>query len=156
MVIQRWQSVFLLIVALVMGCFTFMTIGQVQLSDLTLNFSTLGFSVEGIPTNNTPEGYQTYTWSFFFVSIMSFVLPFINIFLFKNLNLQKRICLIELVFLAAVIIIGCTYGYYYFDNASVSWTSLAVAPVLAIVADVMAYNRICSDQRALRSADRIR
>ena len=39
MVIQRWQSVLLLIAAVVMGCFTFMSLGQVQLPDYTCNLT---------------------------------------------------------------------------------------------------------------------
>lgn len=156
MVIQRWQSVLLFIVAVVMACFTFMSLGQVQLSEYSLNFTTLGFTIEGISTNGAPSGYLFHTWAFFIVSLMSFLLPLINIFLYKNLKLQKRVCLIEVFFLIAVVAIGCAYGYYHFDNATVSWSSLVIAPLLAFVADIMAYNRICSDQRALRSADRLR
>lgn len=156
MVIQRWQSVLLLIVAVVMACFTFMSLGQVQMTEYTLDFTTLGFTIEGIPTDGAPGGYLFHTWPFFIVSLLSFIIPLINIFLFKNLNLQKNICLIEIVFLLAVVAIGCTYGYYHFDDAQVSWSSLIVAPLLAFVADVMAFNRICRDQRALRSADRLR
>ena len=55
-----------------------------------------------------------------------------------------------------VVAIGCSYGYWYFDGYQVSWSSLIVAPLLAFVADIMAYNRICADQRLLRAADRIR
>ncbi len=156
MVIQRWQSVLLFIVALVMACFTFMSLGQVQLTDYSLNFTPLGFTYEGEATDGAPTGYMFRTWAFFIVSLLSFILPFINIFLFKNMRLQKNICLIEVFFLLAVVAIGCTYGYYHFDGAQVSWSSLIVAPLLAFVADIMAYNRICSDQRALRSADRLR
>ena len=54
MVIQRWQSVLLLIAAVVMGCFTFMSLGQVQLPDYTCNFTTLGFDIEGIATDGGP------------------------------------------------------------------------------------------------------
>ncbi len=156
MVIQRWQSVLLFIVALVMTCFTFMSIGQVQLPDYSLNFSTLGFTYEGETTDGTASGYMSRTWAFFIVSLLSAILPLVNIFLFKNLRLQKTICLIEILFLIAVAAIGCTYGYYHFADAQVRWSYLTVAPLLAFVADIMAYNRICSDKRKLRSADRLR
>lgn len=156
MVIQRWQSVLLFIAAAVMACFTFMSLGQVQLTDYSLNFTTLGFTYEGIATDGAPTGYAFHTWPFFIVSLLSFLLPFINIFLFKNLRLQKRVCVIEVFFLLAVLAIGCTYGYYHFADAQVSWSSLIVAPLLALIADVLAYNRICRDHRLLRAADRLR
>lgn len=156
MVIQRWQSIFLLIVAALMACFTFCSLGQVQLPDYSLNFTTLGFSIEGESTGGAPTGYVAYTWPFFIVSILSFLIPLISIFLFKNMKLQKTLCLIELLFIMALIAIGAAYGYCQFEGAAVSWSSLIVAPMLAFVADVMAYNRISHDQRLLRAADRLR
>ena len=156
MVIQRWQSIFLLIVAAVMACFTFCSLGQVQLPDYSLNFTTLGFSIEGESTGDAPVGYIVRTWPFFIVSLLSFIIPFINIFMFKNMKLQKTLCLIELLFIMALVAIGAGYAYCQFDYASVSLSSIVVAPLLAFVADVMAYNRISHDQRLLRAADRLR
>lgn len=156
MVIQRWQSVLLLIVAVVMACFTFMSLGQVQFSEYTLNFTTLGFTYEGIATDGAPTGYQMHTWCFFALSLMCVVLPLIAIFCFKNLRLQKNLCLIEILFLVSTVVTGAIYGYYNYADAQVSWSSLIIAPLLAFVADVMAYNRICKDQRLLRSVDRLR
>lgn len=156
MVIQRWQSVLLLVAAVIMACFTFMSLGQVQMQDFTLNFTTLGFSIEGESVNGAESGYYMMTWAFFIVSIMSAVLPLINIFLFNNLPLQKRICLIEILFLVAASAIGVGYGYYGIEGAAVSWSTLVCAPLIALIADIMAYNRIRSDHRKLLSVDRFR
>lgn len=156
MVIQRWQSVLLFIAAVAMFIFTFLSLGQVQLPEYSLNFTTLGFCIEGQPAAGQPSGFYMHTWLFFIVSIMCGVLPLINIFLFRNLILQKKICLIEILFLLACISIGCGYGYCSFNGYSVSWSSLIVAPGIALVATLMAYARIRADQRLLKSADRIR
>lgn len=156
MVIQRWQSVFLLIVTVMMAIFTFMSLGQVQLPDYTLNFTTLGFTYEGVATDGAPTGYYFHTWPFFIVSLVALVLPFINIFCFKNMKLQKNLCIIEIFLLLAILTLGCVYGYYHFDDAVVSWSSLIIAPLIAFIADIMAYNRISHDQRLLRAADRLR
>ncbi len=156
MVIQRWQSVLLLIAVIAMSLFAFLSLGQVQLPDYTLNFTTLGFSVEGELTGGDLSGMYMSTWPFFIISIMCAIIPLINIFLFKNLRLQKTLCLIEILFIIAAISIGCGYGYCTFENQHVSWSSLVVAPVIALIATAMAYGRINSDQQMLRSADRIR
>lgn len=156
MVIQRWQSVFLLLAAVLMGVFTFLSLGQVQLADYSLDFTTLGFSYEGVPTDGAPSGFESHTWYFFAISLTSAILPLINIFCFKNMRLQKNLCLIEIILLVGTACTGAIIGYYHFDTASVSWSSLIIAPLLAFLADVMAYNRICRDQRLLRSADRLR
>ena len=91
-----------------------------------------------------------------YLQLLSFIIPFIAIFCFRNMRLQKMLCLIEILFLIAVICVGAVYGYYSFPQASVSWSSLIIAPFLAIVADILAYNRICADGRKLRAADRLR
>lgn len=86
MVIQRWQSVFLLIVAVMMACFTFFSLGQVQMPDYSLDFTTLGFTIEGEGAPGTSSGYFMHTWAFFIVSLLSFILPFIAIFMFRNID----------------------------------------------------------------------
>lgn len=156
MVIQRWQSVLLFIAVVVMAAFTFVSLGQVQLPDYSLNLTTLGFYIEGEPTGGAMSGFYMHTWPFFIVSLMTVLLPLITIFLFKNLPLQKTLCLIEVLFLMAVCVIGCGYGYYAIPDASVSWSSMIVAPLIAFIAVAMAYGRINSDQKKLRSAYRFR
>lgn len=156
MVIQRWQSVLLLVCTIMMACFTFMSLGQVQLERFSLNFTTLGFTIEGISTDGAPTGYDVRTWWFFIVSLMSFVLPFINIFLYNNLPLQKRVCLIEILFLVATSAICFYLGYFTFEGYSVSWSTLIITPLLALIADLMAYKCICRDHNKLRSVDRFR
>ena len=156
MVIQRWQSVLLLIATAVMAVFSFLSLGQVQLPDCTLNFTALGFSIEGEGLNNPEGGYYLSTLHFFIISILSAIIPLINIFLFKNLKLQKNLCLIEVLFLVVVIIIAGYEGYYAIPQGQVSWSSIIVAPFLALIATAMAYSRIVSDHKLLRSADRIR
>ncbi|MDE6536710.1 MAG: DUF4293 domain-containing protein [Muribaculaceae bacterium] len=157
MVIQRWQSLMLFMAALLMGFFTFMSLGQVQLPDLTtLNFTTFGFQYEGTQPTGAADPYYMQTWGFFVISLLTCILPFINIFLFKNTRLQKMVCLIELLLLVAVIVVGAIYGYNGIDNAAVSWSTIICAPFLALIITVMAFNRISADERLLRSAERFR
>lgn len=156
MVIQRWQSLLLLVAAVMMGCFTFMSLGQVQMPDYTLNFTTMGFAIEGIPTDGAKGGMYLTTWALFIVSLMSMIIPFIDIFLFKNLRLQRMLCLIELLFVLGVAGTCAVYGYHSLSPYCVSWSSLAIAPIIAFVATYLAYRRIGKDQRTLQSAYRIR
>lgn len=155
MVIQRWQSVLLLIAVILMALFSFMSLGQIQTTDITFNFTALGFAPEG----EYPEGMQpdsVSTWYFFAVSLLSAILPLIAIFSFKKYRLQRRLCLVECLILACVIIIAAMLGYMTVDGGSVSWSSLICAPFISLIAVVMAYNRICSDHRKIASADRLR
>lgn len=156
MVIQRWQSVMLLICGVMMGLFTFLSLGQVQLPTATLNFTTIGFSVEGISTDGGVSGCYMHTWPLFLLSILCMVIPIINIFLFKNLKLQRSLCSVEALFIVALAIVAVVYGYFTFRPVAVSWSSIICAPFIAIIADFMAYRMIKSDHEKIKSIDRIR
>ena len=156
MVIQRWQSVMLLITVALMACFTFFSLGQLQTPDYSLNFNTIGFSVEGTSTGDSASGYLVHTWFLFIVSLMSFIIPFITIFLYKNLPLQKRMCLIEILFILSAICIAGWEGYRGIEGYYCAWSSLALAPFLALILMIMAWTLINKDHKLLKSVDRIR
>ena len=156
MVIQRWQSVLLAIACVMMALFSFLSLGQVQLTDATLNFTALGFCVEGEQANGASNVCYLSTVHFFIISLLSAIIPLISIFLFKNIKLQMKTCLFEILFIVVVIVIAGYEGYYAIPEGSVSWSSIIVAPFIALIATVMAYSRISADYRTLRSVDRIR
>ena len=150
MVIQRWQSVLLLCAVVVMGCFSFMSLGQLQSPECTYNLTALGMCPEG-----QPSGYECIsTWYFFAVSLVSAILPLIAIFTFKQFKLQKNLCLLALLMLVCVICIGVAIAYG--GDYNVQWSSLVCAPFIALIATIMAYQRIVADHRKILSADRLR
>ena len=155
MIIQRWQSVLLLVSAAVMAWFTFLSLGQVTLADYTFNFTSLGFQSEGIPTDGSQE-LEIKTWYFFMLSLTTVVLILIDIFLFKNLRLQKKVCLVSLLFVVASGAVGGCLGYSCIQGGYMGWSSVALAPFIAIIGLICAYNRMCADERLLKSADRLR
>lgn len=155
MVIQRWQSVLLLIACTLMACFTFLSLGQVQTETVTYNFTSCGFSPEGIPTGgDMPAGIPT--WILFCISLCSAILPFLAIFLFKRFRLQMNCCLFEVVLIIAAACFAGYYGYTEFPGVHCSWSTLALAPLLALAATIMAWNRIRRDRESIRSANRLR
>lgn len=158
MVIQRWQTVLLFVAAAVMAAFSFLTIGQVNTPDDTYLFSAIGFKYAGEPDAGQPVGYVAHTWFFFILSVMSAVLPLIAIFLYRNLKLQMRVCVVALLFMIACVACGGAAAYNTFEGAGVevSFNQNVCAPFLAIIATVMAWQRINADKRLLESADRLR
>ena len=159
MVIQRWQSVLLLCVAVIMGCFSFSSLGQFQTPVMSLDFTPLGFIIEGEPSDaSVPTGYLLYTWYFFTVSVMSAIIPFIAIFSYKNLRLQKRLCLIDLMFVIASLAV--MYSLAYTDtavsDATIGWGWISWTPYAAIFGIIWAYRCIASDEKKIRSANRLR
>lgn len=156
MVIQRWQSVLLLVAAVMMGVFTFCSLGQVSTTDFTFNFTSLGFTYEGEATDGAPTGTYLSTWYFFAVSLTSAVLLLIDIFLYGNLPLQKKVAWIGIIFIIAASSIAASLGYTSIPGGSIGWSSVIICPLLALFATLFALNRIQSDHNKLRSVDRIR
>lgn len=146
----------LLLAFALMTCFSFLSLGQVQTEMYTYNFSCLGFSIEGEPTDGSMSGFQVYTWYLFIVAVMGAILPFIDIFLYKNLPLQKRVCLIEILFIVAAICIAGFEGYRGIPGYECSWSSLALAPFLSLILMIVAWGLINKDHKLLKSVDRIR
>lgn len=155
MVIQRWQSVLLLIAVVLMACFSFLSLGQVQTQDVTFNFTTFGFTPEGVQTGKVVVEPIS-TWYFFVVSILTAVLSLIAIFSFKQFRLQRNLCKLIMLLLAVVIIIGALLGYQTIDGGQVSWSSWVCVPFISLISVAMAYNRICADHRLLRDSQRLR
>lgn len=157
MVIQRWQSVMLLIAGVMMGIFSFCSLGQIQADAYTFNVTALGIYREGIATA-PDEVTGISTVILFIVSLLGCILPLIDIFCFKNMSLQKKVALISaLVSASAGVIAAFTASGFASDfGANVGWSTFICAPIVALIADILAFRLISSDQKKLRAADRLR
>ena len=155
MVIQRWQSVLLFIAAALMACFSFMNIGTVTTEDYSFNFSCLGFSQAGTPTDGSAP-IEIHTWYFFTLSVTTLVLLLLDIFLFKNLRLQMRVCLVALLFILADMAVAGFLGYCGIEQGQISWSTNILCPMIAVFSTIFAYYRMRTDYSLLKSADRFR
>ena len=153
MVIQRWQSVLLLICVVLMGCFSFMSLGQIQTETVSYNFLPWGIQAEGLPA---AEHVAVSTWYVFAISLLSAILPFIAIFSFKNLKLQKRLCILTVISLVCVILACAILAYQSFGDADIQWSSIICAPFISLISIAMAYQRISADDRTIRESERLR
>lgn len=139
-----------------MAWFCCVAVGQVNTADFTLNFYPLGFKFEGQYDNPAYAGWYLYTWSFLISAIVCALLPLIAIFCYRNLKLQKALCLISCLFLCETVAVGANYGYNLIEGAQVTWNQMAFAPLLAFCACIFAWTLIRKDQRRISAADRIR
>lgn len=157
MVIQRWQSVMLLIAGVMMGIFSFCSLGQIQAEAYTFNVTALGIFREGIATASD-EATGISTIILFILSLLACILPLIDIFCFKNMDLQKKVAMISALFsIASGVIAAFTASGFASDfQANVSWSVFVCAPLVALIGDIMAYRLISGDQKKLRAADRLR
>lgn len=157
MVIQRWQSVMLLIAGVMMGIFSFCSLGQIQAEAYTFNVTALGFFREGIATASD-EATGISTIILFILSLLACILPLIDIFCFKNMNLQKKVAMISALFsIASGVIAAFTASGFASDfQTDVSWSVFICTPLVALIGDILAYRLISGDQKKLRAADRLR
>ncbi len=153
MVIQRWQSVFLLIAAVMMALFSFCSLGQFQLADYTLDFRSWGIFSEGIPTDGTTSFYQP-TIYLCSISWLCTLICLIDIFLYRNLILQKRICAVATLLIIGTGFTAALLGYNCIEGASVRWSSIAFAPFIALAGTILAWRGIKADYKKIKSADR--
>lgn len=157
MVIQRWQTVLLFIAAAVMACFTFIPIGVITTEDYTFYLKGLGFYQQGVPDNGT-QPIVIHTWYFFMLSITSIVILLIDIFLYKNLRLQQRVCMVAVLFIVAECCVAGLLGFWAFreDGGHIFWKTTIICPIIALISTVLAYYRMAQDYSLLKSADRLR
>lgn len=158
MVIQRWQSLLLLVAAVMMGCFAFCTLAQVQTTDILLEFSSLGFTSMGESARDTSSDILFNTWYFFILSVTSMIIFLIDIFLYRNLPLQKKICLIGVLMVVASYATCVSLGNNaIFDVQHIHWSAVSyIAPAMAAITAVFAWFRMRSDYNKLKAVDRIR
>lgn len=139
MVIQRWQTVFLLIAAIMMGIFCFSTVAQYH----------VGEAVAGFKPADAPV--------FLTVNLLIAVLLVLSIFMFRNLRRQMLMTLVAIVLIAASMVTG---GFIIYGGAEGGATvELLVADLLLLgsaVFAILAYNRMRHDHKVLTSYDRLR
>lgn len=155
MVIQRWQSVLLFIAAAVMACFTFFPIGTVTTEDYTFNLTGLGFYEEGIPADGRAP-IVIHTWYFFMMSITTIVLLLLDIFLFKNIKLQQKVCIVSILFIVAECCVAGLLGFRAIEGGWVFWRTTIICPFIALLSAILAYYRMAQDYSLLKAADRLR
>jgi len=139
MVIQRWQTVFLFIAAVMMGIFCFSTAAVYH----------VGGAVKEFQPSDAPV--------FFIVNIVITILLVISIFLYHNLSRQMRVTLISIMLM--IVSMACGGFIIYGGNDGCAEVMLTATDLLlpcAIVLAVIAYRRMRHDKRLLTSSDRIR
>lgn len=152
--IQRIQSVFLLLTAILMGVIVFFPISDVQVN----GEAPMAFNAFGIGDNYPTWGVVTF-------AALSAILAFVNIFLYKKRKLQARLALLTALFIIIYHVAVVVYFLSFMNriegvtpDASISLDIQAVVilPLIALICDIIAYFRIRKDEKLVKSLDRIR
>ncbi len=152
--IQRIQTLYLLIATALLAVTIFTPIAH--FFDGTQEYTLTAFALK----DAAGETAQPTLYMGILLALAG-ILPFIVIFLFKNRQLQIRLCAAEIVLLigsAVVMGIYCYLSARLFDasNGIISIEIGVAMPLIAIVFVALAIRSIFRDEVLVRSLDRIR
>ena len=155
--IQRVQSIWLLLTTLTLICLLFFPIVSNHANGETYTIYTNGFYREFQGTSGSGYSLSLFPLLLLIANILLTLFAFITIFLYKNRSLQKRMCVAIMVLLAG-------FNFWVLQSAqgtlgglkNISVSVGAFLPILAIIFCFLAMRGIQNDERLIRSADRLR
>ncbi len=155
--IQRKQSVYLFLVAIIMSWLLVRPYAEIVLVDgRSLIFHSLVIKSYSIP--NIIENFK-YTIPLALLVFLTGALNFVNIFLFNRRIIQMRLCLLSLSMLILIILTMTIYYFMIRSSMDFKLHFLRMAagfPILGIVFNFLAYKSIQQDEMLVKSYDRIR
>lgn len=145
MVIQRWQSVWLLIASICVAIFCF------------LPMACLSFDGEAPDGNSATFISPSDNTVVFIVGIVVTLLLLINIFSFKDTRRQKRMTIISIILIAVLACCSCMMVYTsQTEGGRIEWLGSILLLLGAVIFSLLAYRGIRHDEKLLRAADRLR
>jgi len=150
--IQRIQSVYLLLSALLMGSLFFLPLAKITDQENTI----YNFMYRGIENSNAEMVIPTLALAILLT--VATVVAFLCIFLFKNRMLQIRLCGLNMGLL-----LGSTGMIYFLGSQAIdeisgvmSYQITTAFPIVAFILTFLAMRAIGKDVALLKSMDRIR
>ena len=154
--IQRIQTVYLLIVASLFIALMFLPLAIIQSGDTLYSFDVTGLN---ILTQQSVLAFPT--WSFMILAAIIILLSFVIIFMHKKRILQIRMCVFN-----TILIIGfcALFGFYLWQfgkssalpDMTVSLRVWAAFPIISIILNYLAIRSIGADEALIRSLERLR
>lgn len=152
--LQRIQTVYLLIIVALMVAMLFLPLAVLQDGGQFYSFDAMGISTIAAQ----PELVYP-TWGLFALTAVISILALVTIFLFRKRILQIRLCIFN-----AILMLGF-YGLFGFfvwvldgkmEDAILSVKIALSFPVIALILDYLAIRNIGADEALVRSLDRLR
>lgn len=149
MVIQRIQSVYLLLAVILMIVFAFFPALSFELADKTVLYGAL----ESGRAGNMHVNPLLIT-----LIILISLLAIIDLFLYKNLQRQMTVCFVDIIIGIAMMIAICIQAFYVGNREgwTVSWQWYLILPILSIIFLMLAHKSMSNDKKKLRDSDRLR
>ncbi len=152
--IQRKQSLYLLLSALIMGLLYFFPIAEFMVNSTNYYFDYL--EIASVADAKKQVVSTVYPIAFLLTLIV--LLSLVGILAFKNRNLQTRVTIFNIVLKIGFLILSAFYILKVgsaFDSKFYLQFSF-IFPLVAIVLDFLAFKSILRDIRIIKSYDRIR
>ena len=145
MVLQRWQSVFLLLAAIAIAVFTFMPVMGLVTDSGNITLSALGCGEGGV------ANYLLLT-----LDCLIFVLSLVTIFKYRDLKQQQRLCKVNILLIIALIACIAVLWLMQRGQAIAVLTPWIILPFVALFFTLWANGRIKADRKILSDSERIR
>lgn len=149
MVIQRIQSVYLLIAIILMIVFAFFPALTFELGGREFVYGALETGKVGV-THIDPLMLM--------LVVLISLLAFIDIFLYKNLQRQMTVCFVDIIIGLAMLVAICIQAFVVSgkEGLTLQWQWYLALPVLSIIFLMLAHKAMSRDKKMLRDADRLR
>jgi hypothetical protein len=146
--IQRIQTVYLLLVAILLGLIFLFPIADISATNALYRFDIGGIhKAEELIMNGWPL--------MLFLSLVILV-HLIVVFLYKKRILQVKLLILSIILLLGLFSSFFWFGYMGFRGASVGFKLTMAIPAVSIILDYLAIKAIAKDEALVRSLDRIR
>jgi len=148
--IQRIQSIYLLVVTILMVICLCNSVGSIIASTNEISsFGNLCITL--------PDGTKDYsTWALFAILLVVAALSFGTIFLFKKRMLQIRLTIFSSVMLIGYYITLVAYIFMLAEDASFTPSWIICLPFIGLVLNWLAIRSIGADEALVKAYDRLR
>lgn len=151
--IQRIQTLYLVVVAMMMTLTLLFPIAEFQIEGHDFTLGAFALSSDVVSHSTIWLGI---------LLVLAIAIPVVTIFLFKRRTLQIRLCAVEAVLLIGAVVFIALYYWltnrmfegFDIEHKQLGWA--AIMPVMALILDVLAARAIFKDEVLVRSLDRIR
>ena len=149
MVIQRIQSVYLLIAVILMVVFAFFPALTFELGGREFVYGALESGKVGV-THIDPLMLM--------LVVLISLLAFIDIFLYKNLQRQMTVCIVDIIIGLSMLVAICIQAFVVNgkEGVALQWQLYLALPILSIIFLMLAHKAMSRDKKMLRDADRLR
>ena len=155
--IQRVQSIYLFLVVVLMSFMLIMPFAELALQDGQV----VVFHSYAVKKYITQEHSEMVirTLPIFIMICLIGVISFMNVFQFNRRIIQMRVCVLNMMLMAGILILIFYYFYMVESTLRVENHVLKlplIFPVIGIILTILAYRRIHEDEILVRSYDRLR